>query len=132
VNVKVFPLNDAVVKDKLVEVNKLAVAASKLLTLWSFDCVYALNDAVVAKLPVSIVAATTLTLKVDASPFVKVIVLPTADAVTKLKLAEVNRDDVAEFKLVTDVFNDAVVEFIFVIDVFTLALFVLRASILIC
>jgi hypothetical protein len=71
-------------------------------------------------------------LKVDASPFVKVIVLPTADAVTKLKLAEVNRDDVAEFKLVTDVFNDAVVEFIFVIDVFTLALFVLRASILIC
>jgi hypothetical protein len=98
VNVKflVPVLNDAVIKLKLVEVNKDAVAVfmllidiltdallvSKLLTLWLLEEVYALNDAVVAKLPVSIAAATTLTLNVVPLPFVKVIVLPAADAVT--------------------------------------------------
>jgi uncharacterized protein YggT (Ycf19 family) len=56
-----------------------------------------LNDAVVNKLPVSIGVELTLTANVDVSPFVKVIVLPTADAVTNAKLAEVNKLAVAEF-----------------------------------
>jgi hypothetical protein len=56
-----------------------------------------LNDAVVNKLPVSIGVELTLTANVDVSPFVKVIVLPTADAVTNDKLVEVNKLAVAEF-----------------------------------
>jgi hypothetical protein len=79
----VYAFNDAVTAFMLlIDILTDALLVSKLLTLWLLEEVYALNDAVVAKLPVSIAAATTLTLNVDASPFVKVIVLPDADAVT--------------------------------------------------
>jgi hypothetical protein len=92
-----------VLKDEVV--TKLPVAAINEFTLASLDEVYALKDAVVAKLPVSIGVELTLTLNVDESPFVKVIVFPTADAVYKDKLALPKREAVAEFKLVTDVFK---------------------------
>jgi hypothetical protein len=122
VNVKVFPAKDAVVKPKLAEVNKddvaefilvidvftLALFASKEVTLWSFDCVYALNEEVVTKLPVLIVLPLTsgiTTPNVDASPLVNVNVLPLKDAVTNelAVIADVTYDDVAAFKAFIDV-----------------------------
>jgi hypothetical protein len=78
---------------------------------------------VVAKLPVLIVLPLTsgiLTAKVVLSPLVKVksLVPLLNDAVTKLKLVEVNKLAVAELILVIDVLTDA--------------LFVFKLSILIC
>jgi hypothetical protein len=86
VNVKVFPLKDAVTNAKLAEVNKLAVALfNEDVTLAnveffvSCEAVNAFNEvkSVVTALPVL-----TVMLNVDASPFVNVIVLRFTDAVT--------------------------------------------------
>jgi hypothetical protein len=52
---------------------------------------------------------------------VNVKVFPLNEAVVKLKLAELNKDCVAEFKLVIETAWLAVVEFKLVIDILTLA-----------
>ena len=105
VNVRVFPLNDAVTNDKLADVNKLAVALfneevtlANVLFFVSCEAVKLFNAvmSVVTALPVL-----TTILNVDASPLVKVIVFKFTDAVTNelAVIADVTYDDVAASKL---------------------------------